>query len=227
MARALRSFFETKIACCALDSSTQCNHFIQRAYRMHSRGFAPERLTRSSLTSQIQEGEALTCQRRAQSTGSPRAFLALVCGATRRQSAGRKPSAAGQGEPADGRRAIRQVRAAPLLEQLQARMKKKPRFVSPKSETAEATIRYLSDGRIEIANSAAQLAQAADNTRGLLYCLNHPLRNALEGPLSDPGYIVLPSGPETQPTPLQRFSIAAHKHSASGTNKPYSQPANH
>jgi hypothetical protein len=72
------------------------------------------------------------------------------------------------------------------------------RSLSPKSETAEAHTRYLSDGRIEIGNSAAQLVQAADKTRGLFYCPSH--RNAPGGYLSDPGYVRLPTIPAMQPT---------------------------
>ena len=87
-----------------------------------------------------------------------------------------------RGKPADERRAIRQARAAPLLEELRAWMEKMLRSFSPKSETAEAIryalsrwralARYVDDGRIEIDNSAAEraLRAVALGRKNYLFC---------------------------------------------------------
>ena len=87
-----------------------------------------------------------------------------------------------RGKPPDERRAIRQVRAAPLLAELRGWMEKTLRSLSPKSETAEAIryplsrwralTRYVDDGCIEIDNSAAEraLRAVALGRKNYLFC---------------------------------------------------------
>lgn len=71
-----------------------------------------------------------------------------------------------RGKPAEVRRAERQARSRPLLEELRHWMEGTLRFLSTKSETAgamryalshwRALTRYVDDGRLEIDNSAAE-----------------------------------------------------------------------
>jgi transposase len=71
-----------------------------------------------------------------------------------------------RGKPAEVRRAERQARSRPLLEELRRWMESTLRSLSTKSETAgamryalshwRALIRYVDDGRLEIDNSAAE-----------------------------------------------------------------------
>src|SRR3984885_7954821 len=65
-----------------------------------------------------------------------------------------------RGKPADERRAIRQARAAPLLEELRAWMEKTLRSLSPKSETAEA-IRYALSAGVPLLVSSMTAASRA------------------------------------------------------------------